>query len=545
MKCFAYIRVSTTRQRDEGVSLEAQRASIERYARVNDLTVSEWFTETKTAASRGGRVEFDRLLKRLRKGEAEGVIVHKIDRSARNLRDYADFASLIEDYGIAIHIAAESLDLTSRGGRLSADIQAVVAADYIRNLKAEARKGIQGRYRQGLLPGIAPLGYLNNGGGKPKTIDPVKGPLVRELFERYATGDYSFENLVRVMGKRGLTNRRGNPLDKNAIARIFNQPFYYGLIYVKRTGETHEGIHEPLITKRLYDTCLALIDGKRQRITRRRHPYTFRKLITCSLCERRLIAERQKGHVYYRCHTRGCPVRCIREEAVESQLKALWAQTRISEEGADAVKAHVHELNARSQKHQEGQRSALQLQYDQLSDRLSHLTDLLIDGVVDKAIFAEKKQRLLNERAALRDEINRTEEDDHRAVQRAEKVLELAKSPWLSYKTGSHYHKRRSLEMLTSNLSASPENVVIEPSTPFALLAQREGVLFGGPYRDAPRTEALAATPNNLSSDKCDSYSNVDREAELTKLASQLLEWAKTQKDESGVNLPGEVSDVT
>src|SRR3954466_10798335 len=118
------------------------------------------------------------MLAALEAGEAKSVIMHKIDRSARNLRDWSDLGELI-DRGIAVHFAHESIDLTSRGGRLSADIQAVVASDYIRNLRDEVRKGFYGRLKQGLYPIPAPLGYRNEGGGKPKSIDPVAGPLVR------------------------------------------------------------------------------------------------------------------------------------------------------------------------------------------------------------------------------------------------------------------------------------------------------------------------------------------------------------------------------
>jgi DNA invertase Pin-like site-specific DNA recombinase len=105
------------------------------------------------------------MLKGLRTGKAQGVVIHKIDRSARNLRDWSDLGELI-DQGIEVHFANESLDLQTRGGRLSADIQAVVASDYIRNLREETKKGIRGRLRQGIYPFGAPVGYLNNGGGK-------------------------------------------------------------------------------------------------------------------------------------------------------------------------------------------------------------------------------------------------------------------------------------------------------------------------------------------------------------------------------------------
>lgn len=74
------------------------------------------------------------MMQALKNGQAQGVIIHKIDRSARNLKDWAGLGELI-DRGVQVHFAHEAIDLHSRGGRLLADIQAVVAADYIRNLR--------------------------------------------------------------------------------------------------------------------------------------------------------------------------------------------------------------------------------------------------------------------------------------------------------------------------------------------------------------------------------------------------------------------------
>ncbi len=81
-----------------------------------------------------------------------------------------------------------SLDFRSRGGRLAADVQAVVAADYIRNLRDECIKGLNGRLKQGYYPFRAPIGYLDNGRGQPKTLDPLRAGLVREAFELYSRG---------------------------------------------------------------------------------------------------------------------------------------------------------------------------------------------------------------------------------------------------------------------------------------------------------------------------------------------------------------------
>ena len=86
---FAYIRVSTARQGSHGVSLTEQRAAIERYALRTGLIITEWFEERETAAKRG-RAVFGRMLTSLRQAKASGVVIYKIDRSARNLKDWAD-----------------------------------------------------------------------------------------------------------------------------------------------------------------------------------------------------------------------------------------------------------------------------------------------------------------------------------------------------------------------------------------------------------------------------------------------------------------------
>ena len=141
--CFGYTRVSTAKQ-GEGVSLEVQKEEITRYAEKHGLTISRWFEEKETAA-KSGRPVFNAIMRDLNDHKADGLIVHKIDRSARNFRDWAKIGEL-SDRGVAIHFVTESLDFQSRGGRLTADIQAVIASDYIRNLREEAKKGLRGRF---------------------------------------------------------------------------------------------------------------------------------------------------------------------------------------------------------------------------------------------------------------------------------------------------------------------------------------------------------------------------------------------------------------
>src|ERR1017187_1919936 len=212
---FAYIRVSTARQGEQGVSLEQQRDAITQYAQRNRMELAQWFEERETAA-RAGRPVFTQMIKHLRAGRARGVVIHKIDRSARNLKDWADLGEII-DRGVEVHFANEGLDLNSRGGRLSADIQAVVAADFIRNLREESKKGFYGRLKQGILPRPAPLGYLDVGAGQPKVPDPKTAPLVKHLFGLYATGTANFRDVLNEADRVGLRGRGGKRDRKSVV----------------------------------------------------------------------------------------------------------------------------------------------------------------------------------------------------------------------------------------------------------------------------------------------------------------------------------------
>src|SRR5271169_5799484 len=111
---FGYIRISDRKQKT-GVSLQVQKSDIEKFAAQRDIEIVGWFSEVQTAA-KAGRGVFMGMLARLKMGEAQGVIIHKIDRAARNADDWNDLGKLF-DSGIDVQFAYEPVDLHTRGGR--------------------------------------------------------------------------------------------------------------------------------------------------------------------------------------------------------------------------------------------------------------------------------------------------------------------------------------------------------------------------------------------------------------------------------------------
>ncbi len=482
---FSYIRVSTRKQGERGVSLEEQRDAIVRYAQRQGLEITRSFEERETAAKRG-RPIFLEMLKLLRRGNAQGVIIHKIDRGARNLKDWADLGDLM-DAGVEVHFANESLDMNTRGGRLSADIQAVVAADFIRNLREETKKGFYGRLKQGIYPLAAPIGYLDRGGGQPKIPDPTKAPLVLKAFQLYATGNYSLPRLIDEMYARGLTNSCHSKLTLCGMSTILNNPFYAGVIRVRKTGESFAGIHKPIVSRVLFDTVQQILRGKTVQRTVK-HNFIFRRLVRCHACGYNLIAERQKGHVYYRCHTRGCNPKAFREE----QLDTTVAQTISLLKLDDQEREYARNWIKKARLNQDNQRAAemenCRQAIAQIRDRLGRLTDAYIDGVLERTMLEERRKSLLLEEADLKQKLAALEEGRTTALTALEEFLELTKAASNLYNLAIFEEKRDFVKKLTSNFGVHAEKIVISLTNEATAIANRPQVSCSALHRGIHRT---------------------------------------------------------
>ena len=481
---FGYIRISDAKQ-EQGVSLVEQRDAITRYALKTNLELVRWFEERQTAAKRG-RPIFNQMVRLLRKGKVDGVVIHKIDRSARNLRDWADIGELL-DMGYDIHVAHDGLDLHSRGGRLAADVQAVVAADFIRNLREETRKGFYGRLKQGLYPLPAPLGYLNCGRGKPKVIDPIKGPLVKKAFDLYSTGRYSLASLVVELQRLGLRNRNGGKVSLPGLSKTLNNPFYIGIIRLRRSGETFAGVHKPLVKKSVFDRVQQTLSGK-IRSSGYIHNHLFRRTFRCWNCNYCLIGEIQKGNTYYRCHTRGCPTTGVREDTMTNEVQKMLLPLQFSKKERRYLVTKIPKLREEWIENTKKETESLRLRIGQTKDRLNRLTDAYLDEVIDKDVFEHRKTALLHEQAQQQETLADLEATGHSRADRLAKFLELAGSAWFSYKKASYEEKRDLLEKVTSNRLVDRKNVVLELKETYREVANRQENLNGDPYRCVPRT---------------------------------------------------------
>ncbi|MEM7068723.1 MAG: recombinase family protein [Pseudomonadota bacterium] len=482
-KLIGYIRISDPLQK-KGVSLQEQQDDIERFATANGDKITEWQVEQRTAA-KTGRPVFDQVIAQLQAGKADGVVMHKIDRSSRNWIDWGNLIAL-SDQGMFIAFAVEGIDMSTDQGRLTADIYQAIATNFIRNLRSEAKKGQRGRLKAGMYPFHTPLGYLNGGKhtGKPKTPHPKKAVMVRRIFEEYATGEHSYRTLLKLAHQIGLTSHNENPITKHTLEIMLSNPFYCGIIHIQRSGETFQGCHEPIISAELYRD-VQKVRAERQFKKTTKHNHLFRGLFKCLLCGNSMIAEKQKSYVYYRCHKRGCNGRSVREEkldgAVVEALEKINLPNKLWATISDRV-MHWHSANLNEQKSDD---YAMRLK--NVDDRLDRLDDAIIDGCIDKQAHSRRREKLLFERSEILD-AQRKSENQHGIPSLIGQFLELVKSLAEYYKIGIPTEKREIVKLAFSNRTVFAGNVVVEPSNWLRDAQTAINGLAGDPHRTRNRT---------------------------------------------------------
>ena len=135
----------------------------------------------------------------------------------------------------------------------------------------------------------------------------------------------------------GLLSKTGKPILKSVLGFMLRNPFYYGVMEYK--GEMHEANHPPLISKKLFDQVQAELCRRAKPIKHGKIKFTFLGLMKCGECGASITAEKQKGHIYYRCtkKIRPCTQKFLREEALLQQINKAMLKVYID----DATKEQI------------------------------------------------------------------------------------------------------------------------------------------------------------------------------------------------------------
>jgi site-specific DNA recombinase len=341
VRAVIYLRVSTKEQAEEGYSIPAQAEACRRFVADQGWDLADEYVERGESARTADRPQLQAMLARLAEDPSiDCLVVHKLDRLARNLEDHAAIRAALRKAGVQLHSVTESLE-DSASGKLVEGILASIAEFYSANLGQEIRKGMDQKAAQGGWPVRAPFGYRNvrrDGGGRGSeaVIEPDKqAPIVVWAFERYATGSLSIAALTEALAEKGLRNRLGNPPGISAVHRMLRSPVYAGIVRWK--GAEHEGIHQPLVSRELFYRVQRVLDAHSTGGERSwKHNHYLKVTLLCADCGSKLYFTLIKGRFgYYRCigrntrRTRCSQGRYVPAAELEREVEALYESVRV------------------------------------------------------------------------------------------------------------------------------------------------------------------------------------------------------------------------
>jgi site-specific DNA recombinase len=451
-----YGRVSSKEQEKEGFSIPAQWKLLDRYAKAERLKVVQEFVDVETA-KRPGRPGFDEMVKFLKRSPSVRVlIVEKTDRLYRNLKDYVT----MDELDLEIHFVKESVVL-SRDSRSSDKfmhgIKVLMAKNYIDNLSEETKKGMLEKAEQAIYPSFAPLGYRNVMGPNGKRViepDPDVSSLITQIFQWYATGQYSIADVTEKVRQAGLVSRGSkNPISKSNIHKLLRKRVYTGDF--DWNGKTYRGSHEPLISMGLFDRVQEILDGRfttKQKVAKQE--FAFSDLVNCGHCGCALVAEKKKGkYVYYHCtgNKGTCAEPYAREEVLDECFADLLKGLVFDDEVMDWVTEALHQSHADEKRFRDEAIARLRAEHIKIQNRLDKLYDDRLDGFIEPAFFERKTNEWRQTQRRSADQIAEHEDANHDYFKDGVRLLELSKKAYFLFKKQNQSEKRKLLDFVCSN----------------------------------------------------------------------------------------------
>lgn len=346
-----YARKSTESEEQQVLSIDSQIKEMLQMAERDNLEIVEIKKESHSAKEAGMRPVFNEIVEEIKLGKFNGILTWAPDRISRNAGDLGRIVDLM-DSGVLQEIRTYGQKFSNNPNEkfllMILGSQAKLEND---NKVVNVKRGMRARCEMGLYPCIAPTGYLNSNRTDKKChkdIDPKRAPIVKKMFEKIA-----YENLTGrqlyfwLRDEVKFTTRTGKPIYLGNLYMILRNHFYYGTFeYPKGSGEWYKGIHEPIISKALFDQVQEKIKVQNSRSDGwQTKEFAFTKLLSCGLCGSGITADEkyktQKNgnthrYVYYGCtkhNDKNCTCGYINEDDLVEQLAGLMDKIAFDEIG--------------------------------------------------------------------------------------------------------------------------------------------------------------------------------------------------------------------
>ncbi len=474
IRAVLYARVSSKDQEREGYSIPAQIKLLTQYAEQHGFEIVRIFEETETAKATG-RPTFAEMLAYLKnpKNNCRVILVEKTDRLYRNIKDWV----VIDELDIDLHFVKEG-EIISKSVHSSKKflhgIRVLMAKNYVDNLSEEVKKGTREKASRGLYPGgYVPLGYFHDKNTKQISIDPLRAPIIREMYELYADRKLSLRALVKWTRTKGLTMpRSGNTLTLAQVERMLKNPFYRGQFHW--AGQLYQGKHEPIVSPGLFERTRQAFESKNRPYLNKRQ-FAFSNLMTCAVCGCKIIAEIKKGrYIYYHCTGMrgGCKLVYVPEPKLVDQFGTLIEPLALTQDQADWIMESFKRKNGTRQKETENNRHLISMRLGQVKrwNELAYIDKL--DGKITETQWLSLYRKWESETLELEAQQRALESTGAHAGLTVNRILELAQKIPAIWVKRNNEEKRQIVDLLYSNCQLEGATLRASYRKPFSYIAK-------------------------------------------------------------------------
>ena len=500
-RAVSYIRVSTREQAqrggsEEGFSLPAQREANKRKVQSMGALVVKEFADRGESARSANRPELQKMLAYLKEdGGIDYVIVHKLDRLARNRADDVEINRAFEQAGVRLVSTSENIDQTP-GGMLLHGIMSSIAEFYSRNLANEVIKGMGEKARNGGTLGKAPLGYVNvrgrdEHGREVRTIalDEERAPLIRLAFTEYATGNWTVRQLADHLNILGLSipptpRRCAKPITATRLHEILRHPYYKGIVTFQ--GVEYAGKHEPLVDSQTWQTVQTILASRRYGERQRIHNHFLKSTVVCGQCGARLSvqnAKNSKGTIYpyfvcaRRCRLHDCAFTAVLIDVVEDRIVELYRAIELSAEDRTQIEHYLHDELAQIEGDKAKAVRSLTTRRTNIEDRRRRLLHAHYEGAVPLDLLKEEQAELSTELNQIERQLAAYQADAAEVRQHLTQALDLLEDCHRLYTAAPAHLKKLLNQVFFQRVLVNP---LVDEDGRVILPDQGDGATDGG-----------------------------------------------------------------
>ncbi|MFC2067997.1 recombinase family protein [Chloroflexota bacterium] len=425
VKVAVHARVSTQEQAAEGTSLEYQQEQLEKYCESQGWEIFQPYVDAGYTGKDDNRPGLKHLLTDAKFGLFNKVVVHRMDRLARNLRLLLEIEDKLKGYGISFHSVKDILDTSTASGRHFLQMLGIISEWERETIIERTKAGRLQRYREGCWAGGRnPYGYSYDGETKKLVINKVEAAVVHRIFQLYSTGK-SMAYIANTLNSEKIPPRdkKGKGWRVSAIRDILANPIFAGTQYVnhglhiakllKENPKDAIKIKVPqIVSDVMWKSAQEHRRGNKHVQPMKRDPWLLHGLITCGLCGHAFMVQPNHKSRTYNCRDRlrithldrspKCTVPNLDADWLE---KELWQRIEdilnnpnklqaLLQETIDSLKNREKELSARIQ--------PIDRRLTQISEQKAKLAEDWVKENMNPTKYRKMQQSLQNEEGHLR-----------------------------------------------------------------------------------------------------------------------------------------------